>query len=287
MSGARPLFLLWFRVSAIHANHRVVEMNIFSRVTNWIISVETDVVRLICTILPWLVPLVPAWLTYRHAIDQMQYSQNISLIMGIVVEGLGLASLVTSFTFWAHNRKFKDVKAQMPLWVPIATYVVYLVIVLIVNVVLDFEAGVDGTRVLVVALFSLLSLPAGALLSVQTLYNEWNTEHSQSISERRAERSRARGEHPERSEQKGSALPNNPERSEHASKWEEQIQSILERTWQAQGKVPGGAEVVRALNEGHGANLDRAKASGYISTLTKEWMQSKGIERQLSKNGTQ
>jgi hypothetical protein len=259
-------------------------MSIFSRITNWIISVETDVVRLICTILPWLVPLVPAWLTYRHAIDQMGYSNTISLTMGIVVEGLGLASLVTSFTFWAHNRKFKDAKAQMPLWVPILTYVVYLVIVLIVNVVLDIHAGIDTVRVLVVALFSLLSLPAGALLSVQTLYNEWSSEHSRALSERRAERQRAPGVHSEQAEQNRGTLQNNPERSEHASQWREQIERIIERKWQATGSVPGGAEVVRALNEEHGASLDRAKASGFISEVTRQMREQGRIS--LTTNGT-
>lgn len=167
-------------------------MNFFSRITSWVISVETDVVRLICTILPWLVPLVPAWLTYRHAIDQMGYSNGISLVMGTVVEGLGLASLVTSFSFWAHNRKFKDDRAHMPMLVPIVTYIVYLAIVLLVNVVLDIESGVSTTRILVVALFSLLSLPAGALLSVQTIYNEWYIDYNEAIEKRRQERNRAR-----------------------------------------------------------------------------------------------
>jgi vacuolar-type H+-ATPase subunit I/STV1 len=125
----------------------------------------------------------------------MQYSREISATMGIVAEGLGLASLVTSFIFWSHNRRYKDEKAQMPLWVPILTYLFYLIIILTVNVVMDWQAGQDGWRILVVALFSLLSLPAGLLLAVQTIHHEWMDEHADKIA-RSAETRRQNREQP-------------------------------------------------------------------------------------------
>lgn len=172
-------------------------VNIFSRATNWIISVETDLVRLICVFLPWLVPSIPAWLVKDHAEKQMAYTGAIPWIMGIVAEGLGLASLVTSLTFWTHNRKYTDENNRMPLWIPITSYVFYLIIVIAMNVILDIQSGVDWTRVLVVGMFSLLSLPAGLLISVQTIFNEWTEKHEEKLAQTRATRLESKNKQPE------------------------------------------------------------------------------------------
>ena len=118
----------------------------------------------------------------------MDYPTLTAVIMGIVVEGLGLASLVMTFTFWSHNRKYQDKNNKMPLWIPIFTYCFYLIVVLWLNVLLDYLAGIQVQKVAVVALFSLLSVPAGLLLAVQTIHTEWNTDHSRQLSERKQSR---------------------------------------------------------------------------------------------------
>jgi hypothetical protein len=262
-------------------------MNIFDRATKAVNDTEDSFLNLVSVVVSWGVPLIPAYITYQHMIAQLHFPVWIAWVAGAVVEGLGLSTMNTFFKFWKHNQRYaKSPQNQFSIWVPIGAYIWYLAIVLLVNVVFDWVSGVAWYNVLAVALFSTLSLPAAALISVRTLYTEWQKERAQSKSERPGKHGRARGEHSERGEQNDPALLDKTERPEHASDYAEQIESILERKWQATGRVPGGAEIVRALNEEHGAHLDRAKASGYIATLTKNWKTSKGIkEDAASSNG--
>jgi hypothetical protein len=243
-------------------------------VFDWLSSIIGNIAS---NIAPLLAGILPAYLTWRHIQFTLGFPDWVAWAGAGVIEFIGLGAGTEFMRVWNHNRKYKDEKAKMPMLGPGAAALYYVLIMVAFNVILEASPNSMFWRITSIALFATLAIPGYALIAGKTLRKEWESERSRALSERRAERQRARGEHTEQGEQKRGALRDNPERSEHASKWEEQILSILERTWQAQGKVPGGAEIVSALNEGHGANLDRAKASGFISTLTKQWMQGKGI----------
>lgn len=249
-------------------------MNIFNRLTDALLQIQTDVVRMICALLPWLVPLVPAYITYSHALNEMGYDLWISVVMGIVVEGLGLASLVMFFQFWSHNRKYKSAENQMPLWIPVLSYIFYLTVVLSLNVILDYVSGEQITKIWVVALFSTLSIPAGMLLSVQVVHTEWSKTHFQEVSERRQERkerlqSRNQPILEISAETVNSIQENEPEF--HASDYPEQIMRILERKYTLMGKIATPKEIAEQLD------LNPRTNSGYISTLTKKWKAQNGL----------
>jgi hypothetical protein len=233
-------------------------------------------------IAPLLAGILPAFMTYYHVINVLHYPPWVAWCAAGLTEFLGLGAGQELMEVWAHNRKYKDEKAKMPWLNSGAAAVWYILIIVVFNVILEAAPNSMFWKITAQALFATLAIAGYALFSAKTLRKEWKKERSESIRERREERTRARGEHSERKEQNDPALLNKTERPEHASKYAELIESILERKWQATGKVPGGAEIVRALNEEHSANLDRAKASGYIATLTKNWKTSKNIKDEAS-----
>ena len=161
----------------------VQKENIFDIATRWVNSFEDSFVNFVSVIIPWLVPLIPAYILYTHLDTDLGWSKPWPLIGGAVVEGLGLATVNTYFRFERHNRKYKDQKNKMPLWVVIVAYIWYLVIVLFVNVVFDWSAGVSLTRIIAILAFSTLSLPASALISVRGMHSEWKSEHERRYSQ--------------------------------------------------------------------------------------------------------
>jgi hypothetical protein len=165
----------------------VQKENFFDKATRWVNSFEDSFVNFVSVIIPWLVPLIPAYILYNHLLTDLKWDRPWALVAGAVVEGLGLATVNTYFRFERHNRRYKDQKNKMPLWVVIVAYVWYLAIVLFVNVVFDWRAGVDFTRIIAILAFSTLSLPASALISVRGMHSEWKSEHERKYSGSRTE----------------------------------------------------------------------------------------------------
>src|SRR5215211_1288252 len=195
-------------------------------------------------IAPLLAGILPAYLTWMHIRETLGFPVWVAWAGAGVIEFIGLGAGTELMRVWNHNRKYKDDKAKMPMLGPGAAAAYYVLIMVVFNVILEAAPSSTFWRITSIALFATLAIPGYALVAGKTLRKEWESERSRALSERRAERQKARGEHPEQGEQKGEALQDNRERPEHASKWEEQILSILERTWQARGEVPGGAEIV-------------------------------------------
>jgi hypothetical protein len=235
--------------------------NFFDRATRWVNSFEDSAVNFISVIIPWLVPLIPAWIMFDHITNKetgLGWDRTLGWIAGAVVEGLGLATVNTYFRFERHNKKYKDQKNKMPLWVVIVAYAWYLVIILFVNVVLDWVAGVSWERIVAITAFSTLSLPASALISVRGMFSEWKDEH---------EKRYARSDEPkpvqvnddERSDEQETVRP---------SDREQEIIEYLNRVYKSEQRIPGPSEVARALK------LDVNKAKGYISGKTQEWKET-------------
>jgi hypothetical protein len=156
----------------------VQKENFFDRATRFVNQFEDSFVNFISVIIPWGVPLIPAVILFDHLI-KIGWRPWVAFVAAAVVEGLGLATVNTYFRFERHNKRYKDQKNKMPVWVVIVAYVWYLVIVLFVNVVFDIVAGVSWERIIAITAFSTLSLPASALISVRGMFSEWKSEHEQ------------------------------------------------------------------------------------------------------------
>jgi len=144
-------------------------LNIFDRINDWIQNVEYSLVNLVSTVAPWLAPLAPAYLSYYHMRDFLEFPVWISLAIAGVVEMLGLSTISTSLDFWNHNRRYSADKNKVPLVIPVFSFFFYLGIVLTVNVMLEIN---PTAVVFSKALLTLLTIPAAVTLAVRTMHRE-------------------------------------------------------------------------------------------------------------------
>ncbi len=188
-------------------------MNIFDRIVRFLDHTEVSFVTLLAKVIPLLVPIIPAYVGYTHVTDTatgLGFDPWAGWVYGAVIEGLGYAAIYKAVQFWEHNRKYTTEKNQAPLTMAVIIYLVYLVVTLIVNVVLDYKAGVVAYKVVALGLISLLSVPAGLLMSISAIHTERTTERERANEQARNERAERK-----RSEQRTNAT--NEHRSERTS----------------------------------------------------------------------
>lgn len=139
---------------------------------------EASLVNLLSALAPWAAPLAPAYMSFTHMTQTLGYPIPIAWAVAIVVEVLGLSAISTIIAFWSYNRRYKAEYRKAPVWIAISSFVVYLAIVLVVNVVLDAsqitDSGLSHAWVTLAAkaLLTLLSVPAAVILAVRTQHKE-------------------------------------------------------------------------------------------------------------------
>ncbi len=243
---------------------------------------EETGITFMSTVVPWIVPLIPAYMTYSHAINprELNFPWPIALCAGISVEALGLTSMYRTFQFLEHNRKYSDAKKKSPWLIPALMYVLYLVDVLSINVIQDIYIGEPTNRVWVVALLSVLSIPAGVLIAVTAVHNERVAEHQRVLAQNRENRQNRKAvPEPVLQNQPGSRT-GSQNQDGTASRFREQIWSILEREYGKNRHIPSTTEIVEELNAG-GAKLDKHRSKSYIWGQTREWMDARGIAQKV------
>lgn len=162
---------------------------IFQYISDTINSAERSFLDLLSAAVPYAVPVIPAYLTFFHTRDMMQFPDWVAATAAFVVEVLGITSVATAIRFQRHNMINKDLKTKAPFALAIATYIFYILVVLSVNVLLEVVTGErSGAVIWAIALFSLLSLPSAVLISIRAQYAEILDEKA----ERRAERKAAK-----------------------------------------------------------------------------------------------
>jgi len=151
--------------------------NIFDRINSWITGVEGSVVNLVSALAPWGAPLVPGMMTYIH-VTEFLFPQRywLGFVAAFVIWALGLSTIRTALDFWAHNRKYeKSEKYHVPLWVPIACFIFYMLTTIVTNIVLEVEYN-EFTRTTAIALLTLQEIPAGMILAVRATHNRLKKE---------------------------------------------------------------------------------------------------------------
>lgn len=145
--------------------------NFFDALNDWIREVEFSLVNLVSTVAPWLAPLAPAYLSFTHMNEFLNFPLWVSFSIAGVVEMLGLSTISTALMFWNHNRRYSADRNKVPISVPIISFLFYLGIVLTVNVLLEINQ--DGVALVVAkALLTLLTIPAAVTLAVRTMHQE-------------------------------------------------------------------------------------------------------------------
>lgn len=245
---------------------------------------EYAFVTLIAAVIPWLVPLVPAYLTGYHVMVDLKLPEWAAWIIGIVLEGLGIASMNRVVAFWENNRRYIKETNKMPLLIPIATYVWYFAVVLVVNVLLEREAGASNTRLWAIGLLASLSLPTAALISVNAIWTE-----RQLVRDNARSQAHAAANVPVNGSMNGSQVnPNEPVNGSanvhsepvgavnvQSSDREQFIDEYLSQILNAEGREASITEIAQA------AGLDPYRHKGFISTKRKAWR-----ERQNGNGGS-
>jgi len=240
--------------------------NFLVRIFEWLSASinggERAIIDLVSAVIPYLVPVIPAWLMYYHADNDMGFDQWIAITAGVVVELLGLASVATAVRFFLYNRRFKkDAKNpnpnQAPFKAAMAVYGFYVVIVMLVNVIMEATSETGSSRsgwtILAIALFSLLSFPSGLLVALRTGFAEMLEEKESA-----------------RSNNQNNNTPK-PAKKVNASDKKSEILQLLDTHYQQTGEVLKPSQISAKLN------LDNETAKGYISTETTKWKKEKGI----------
>ena len=175
-------------------NNRLDEF--FTSASDTINGAERSVLDFISVFVPWAVPVIPAYLTYYHTIEQMGFPIWVARTSAFVVEALGLVSVATAIRFWKNNTLFKGEREKAPFWLAVIVYVFYIVIVLTVNVLLEVEASTrNGIVIFAIGLFTLLSFPASLLIAIRAQYREQLEERKVRRVQRRGKKIRDDGLH--------------------------------------------------------------------------------------------
>ena len=225
---------------------------LFQIISNTINGAEKSILDLLSALVPWAVPVIPAYMTFYHTMNQMGFPAWVAGTAAFVVEALGLASVSTAIRFYRNNQRYKEEKNKAPFRLAIVIYVFYIVVVLVVNVILEWVAGTrTGFVILAIALFSMLSIPSGVLISIRTQYSEM-------LEERSARYAKTETKQDEQTDAR--ARSRKP-----ASGYRDQILAMLEQEYSANKRVLSPKEITSRLK------LDHDKSKGYVSTLTSQW----------------
>lgn len=144
-----------------------MKMGFFERILYLIKGAESTVVELIAVLGPWLAPAVPAYLTYYHSNTLLQLPQMLSLVAGAVVEVIGLASGHTLAQLWSHNKKYRANKDKVPLLPVWGVFSFYVLNVLIINLVLQWDTTTWQEKMAFAGL-TLLTVPAIVIIAVRS-----------------------------------------------------------------------------------------------------------------------
>ena len=218
-------------------------------------GIEKSVMDFISAVVPYAVPVIPAYLTYYHTIQQMNFPPWVASTAAFVVEALGLASVSTAIRFWRNNQKYKSNKSQnrAPFKLAIMVYAFYIVIVLLVNVVLEVVADTrSGWVITAIGAFSLLSFPSGVLISIRMQYAD--------MLEERAEKKPA------------ASKVEKEKKPKYASHYADQILEMLNNEHKQSGRVLAPKEITARLK------LDHDKNKGFVSSLTTKWKTDNDIK---------
>jgi len=163
--------------------------NFFQAIADVLNGAERSFLDLLSVISPYFVPLPAAFLTYFHSVTMLEFPTWLGWTNAFVIESLGLASVATAIRFYRNNKAYKSDKERAPFSLAVFVYVFYLLITISLNVVLEIVAGTRGGWIIFsIALFTLLSVPSGILISIRSLYTEMLQERDERKEERQQQR---------------------------------------------------------------------------------------------------
>jgi len=147
-------------------------MNNFEKLNDWIRDTENSIVNFLSAFSPWLAPLIPAYMTFQHAVGTLKFPFFFAFAGSAVVEILGFSAVSTYLSFWFYNRRNRAEGKKAPLAIVVIAFGFYLVLIIFSNVLLDTFPSEKWAEIVVRALFTLQTIPAAMLVSVRTQHRE-------------------------------------------------------------------------------------------------------------------
>lgn len=121
----------------------------------------------IAATVPWLAPIVPAWMAYHNMVVRLEFPQIVSILCAIAVELLGLSAVSTAVKFWQFNDEKRRIDKRAPVPLATAAGLFYMAVILIVNAILDLNDSLE-IKVLAKALLSLLAADAAVIIVLRS-----------------------------------------------------------------------------------------------------------------------
>lgn len=234
----------------------------FGFVADLVNGAEKSFLDFLSAIVPYCVPVIPAYLTFYHVQNEMDFPVWVAGTAAFVVETLGMASVSTAIRFWYHNQRYRKAENKAPFFLALGVYLFYIVVVITVNVILEIVDGSrSGTIIVAIALFTLLSVPSGVLIAIRAQFSEV----LETIGTRyHSKRSGGTSPTPEPA---GGTF----RKEKHASDYRDKITEMLDAEYSRSGQVLQPKSITSRLKLSHSNN------KGFVSNLTKEWKSKKGI----------
>ncbi len=149
-----------------------MQTNFFETFNAWLRNTESSIVNTISAISPWLAPLAPAFMTFQHASNTLDFPPAVAYPTAAVVEILGFSTVSTSLAFWFYNRRNTAAGKRAPVEIAIGAFVFYLALIVVSNVLLDTFDNAKWAVITVRALFTLQSIPAALIVAVRTQHRD-------------------------------------------------------------------------------------------------------------------
>lgn len=194
--------------------------NWFDKFDEWINDTEGSLVNALTAFAPWLAPLAPAYMTYRHMVEFLDFPHLLSMSLALLVEILGFGTVSTFLDFWFHNKKEKAETKKAPLGIVVFSFGFYLCLILVSNVVIDI-AKAFGTEsqtlwaiIVVRSLLTLQTIPGALIVAVRTghrdLLKQIKREKAEKVSESRTKVSESGGKNGSEKEKLSETFRNFP-----------------------------------------------------------------------------
>jgi len=122
---------------------------------------------------PWLAPVIPAAIAFRHMADHLDFQWWLAGIGALVIEFLGLAAVHTAFQLWEYNESKNESDQPAPFGWSVGAAGFYLLIVIVVNILLETAVTASWlsmimAKIMSKALLSLLSIDAAFVLALRS-----------------------------------------------------------------------------------------------------------------------
>lgn len=108
-------------------------------------DIEYYLVNFASGIVPWFAALIPAYFAFVHVHDILDVPLGLSFVFAAVIEVLGFASISTFIEFRNLRERYKEssTKGSVSPWIPVGSFGMYLLVIVLVNGVLSFVERVD------------------------------------------------------------------------------------------------------------------------------------------------